>query len=147
MRRCLVILALALSAVATNGCTLMDMSRMSNMMKNAKPEDYGPPPPENHREQEQKLVLSFLKDPDSAKFASWSDRAWKTAVGDSSIGFSPILVWETHVDVNAKNSYGGYNGFKRWRFGWSHGKIVAFATTERQDNGVEYEAWAPVEFK
>lgn len=70
------------------------------------------------------IFLQFsLKDPDSAKY-QWGQlrRSWiRESLGfDSTFKFGYFL----DVDVNAKNSFGGYTGYKPFRFMFFDREIV-----------------------
>lgn len=65
-----------------------------------------------------------LKDPDSAKFRNWTP-FFKTLYnyGVSSVGnYEPL--WTICVEVNAKNSYGGYSGYSWFYVKFRDGKPV-----------------------
>jgi len=69
-------------------------------------------------------ILRNLKDPDSAKFRD-STPLFKTLYnfGMGAIGnYEPL--WALCIEVNAKNSYGGYTGFEKWIVKFRNGQPV-----------------------
>lgn len=78
--------------------------------------DYGEAPDSTQLKlQIEELVKSSLKDPDSAKFTNWSivQKDFKVnsvAIRDVRYGYAIC------VDVNAKNSYGGYVGARTYKY-------------------------------
>jgi hypothetical protein len=69
-------------------------------------------------------ILGTLKDPDSAQFRN-STPLFKTLYnfGMASIGNSEPL-WAMCIEVNAKNSYGGYAGYQSWLVKFRNGQPV-----------------------
>lgn len=69
----------------------------------------------------QQLVIDAikrnLKDPDSAKFVFDNEPIPAVAFDGS---------WEGEVNVNAKNSYGGYTGYQEWWYWIKGDKVVKF---------------------
>lgn len=90
-----------------------------------RPDSFGPPPSQAVIE---KAIVSkmemALKDPDSAKykfgqpFKAWSNKALVYGGGFSWAG------WAVEFQVNSKNSYGGYNGYKPYIAGFKGGEVV-----------------------
>lgn len=80
--------------------------------------------------QAKRAILDVLKDPDSAQFRSTTP-FFKTLYnyGLSSVGNSEPL-WALCIEVNAKNSYGGYTGYESWLVKFRNGQPV------RSDLGV-----------
>ena len=128
---------LLISVVFLFGCGLAYQSKRDELLRTAKPEDWGTPPPANHQEIEKQFVLERLKDPDSAKFKFGTEEATREILQESFASPTPILVWQTKVNVNAKNSYGGYVGFKPYLFAWKDSKIYAYFT----DSGGNISFW------
>lgn len=132
MRIVICLLLLSLGAVSLSGCArdAEYVMKMNELQKTIKLEEYGPRPPENHRTVERAVLLSHLSDPDSAKFAKWTDGdPWIIPQSDYSV--TPLPVWVVTVDVDSKNTYGGYGGFERWMLAWSNNKLVAVGTPEK----------------
>lgn len=73
--------------------------------------DYGPFP-ERYQASIKDYMERVLKDPDSAKYDFYKIpvKAWHRGVGANLYG------WATCVDINSKNSYGGYTGRQRSYF-------------------------------
>ena len=57
------------------------------------------------------LIKAMLKDPDSAKL-SYQEPSRGTDI----INGEAVLVWYAYMYVNAKNSFGGYVGDRRYAF-------------------------------
>jgi len=81
--------------------------------------------PENYKELIYQYFESRLKNPFSAKFRyiekpQKAYRRFPTVQG----GGNRILGYLVYVDVNAKNSYGGYTGWEEFRFLIRDGQIV-----------------------
>jgi hypothetical protein len=85
----------------------------------------GPTPNyENAKSQAMSAIRRMLKDPDSAQFRD-STPFFKTLYnyGLGAAGsYEPL--WAICIEVNAKNSYGGYNGFKYWYVKFRNGEAV-----------------------
>jgi len=87
-------------------------------------EDYGPLP-ENYKEAVKEYFDLRLKDPETAKYRNWkgpykgySRKAPALGGGIEDIGYI------VEVEVNARNSFGGYNGYKHYRILLVNGKAV-----------------------
>jgi hypothetical protein len=85
----------------------------------------GPVPDyESAKQQAQAAIKRSLKDPDSAQFRD-ATPIFKTLYnyGFGAVGnYEPL--WAICLEVNAKNSYGGYNGFKYWYVKFRNGRPV-----------------------
>lgn len=111
-------LGVASLAIALAGCASTPPPQVT-------PESFGPPPSETVI---QKAIISkmelALKDPDSAKykfgkpFRAWSNKALVYGGGFNWAG------WAVEFHVNAKNSFGGYNGFKPYTAGFKDGEVM-----------------------
>ncbi len=69
------------------------------------------------------LVTYDLKDPDSAKYIvsnMYPGYMKSSFLKDGKVHYGYLL----DVDVNAKNSYGGYTGYKRNRFLFRNGDLI-----------------------
>jgi hypothetical protein len=109
-----------------SGCGVSYNAKKKELLKTAVPSDYGPPPPANSCEIQKQFISNLLKDPQIAQFKC-GDNAIKEIIQDGSGSPNPILVWIQLEQVNGKNSYGGYTGFKPYLFAWRDGKIYAVA--------------------
>lgn len=72
----------------------------------------------------QLAIKRQLKDPDSAQFRD-ATPFFKTLYnfGFGAVGnYEPL--WALCVEVNSKNSYGGYTGFQNWLVKFRDGRIV-----------------------
>jgi hypothetical protein len=85
----------------------------------------GPTPNyEDVKNQAMKAIKRSLKDPNSAQFRDTTP-IFKTLYnyGFGAAGsYEPL--WTICVEVNAKNSFGGYNGFKYWFVKFRNGQAV-----------------------
>jgi hypothetical protein len=45
----------------------------------------------------------------------------------------PMLVWVHFLEMNAKNSYGGYVGYEPYKFAWRTNRIVAYVSPDNPD--------------
>lgn len=84
----------------------------------------------------QNIVKSYmsqqLKDPDSAKYLNFREPKKYLKIVNVKNRVA-ILGYSTCVDINAKNSYGGYTGSKRYWFFIRDGNIVDSLNPEAQD--------------
>lgn len=128
---------LAIFSVLLSGCGIAYQSNRSQLLKTATVQDYGIQPPDNYKEIEKSLIVSKLKDPDSAKFQFGS--IYRDAIPGGFTSPKAVLVWRHDVMVNAKNSYGGYVGFQPYRFAWRDGRIFAVAYPDL--SGGPYFCW------
>ncbi len=121
-----VIMILVAVAIMTSGCGMAFNAKRSELLKTAKPSDYGPPPPTNYCEIQQQFILSGLKDPQSAQFQC-GNKPVTEIIPDGFASPNPTLLWITSAQVNARNSFGGYTGFKPYILAWKDGKVFAVA--------------------
>jgi hypothetical protein len=82
------------------------------------------PRPENYQELIKEVILSGLKDPESARFkfgplemGAYCAGGWHAPT---------IACWHVKTWVNAKNSYGGYVGDEPYWFSLKDGKVLGF---------------------
>ena len=89
--------------------------------------DFGGPAPSRQQVQNQvvAVVKSKLKDPESGKVQIGDIRRGWLSVPDKP-GTSAQLMygWFVDVQVNARNSFGGYTGFQTWLFMFRDGQVV-----------------------
>ena len=89
--------------------------------------DYGGPAPSRQQVQSQvaAVVKSKLKDPESGKVQIGDIRRGWLSVPDKP-GTSAQLMygWFVDVQINARNSFGGYTGFQTWLFMFRDGQVV-----------------------
>lgn len=94
--------------------------------------DYGAYP-DSYKEIIKNYLDRSLKDPESAKIEYiFSPRtAWNKLGGDLKFGYSVC------VNVNAKNSYGGYTGFQRHYFLIKNGSVIqTIHERDKYDSGI-----------
>jgi len=119
--RTIVLILVTLTSLTLSGCGVMYRSAAEDFMRTQPPSAWGEPPPSNHKELEQIFILGLLKDPNSAIISfGESSRIVTTA---SALSPQVVPVWASPVYVNAKNSFGGYTGRKRWLFCYQNGKL------------------------
>lgn len=116
MKRLLITSILSLSALSLTGCASVSpptQQQIESASYGALPDDY--------QAQIKNTMSAMLKDPYSAQytflqpFKGYSqDGAWAPSKGGVTYG------WVAPVMVNAKNSYGGYTGAKRYVFMFSN---------------------------
>lgn len=116
-------------AAILSGCGIAYESNKRALLKDPNL-DYGPPPPADYQDIEKQAILGFLKDPESARFKFYEPRKEIVMQGMG----KAVTAWVTKVDVNAKNSYGGYVGFTPYLYAWKDGKVIA-KSGEVAENG------------
>ena len=83
------------------------------------------PDHESAQTQAKEVIRQRLKDPDSAQFRN-STPFFKTLYnyGLAAAGsYEPL--WALCIEVNAKNSYGGYSGFEKWMVKFRNGHALS----------------------
>jgi hypothetical protein len=123
-------IALVMLALALTGCGIAYESRKAHLEKTAKIEDYGPRPPADYQDLERQMILNGLKDPESARI-EFLGSPMASIIQARFASPKPILVWVSSARVNAKNSFGGYNGFSLYQFAWRDGKVVGTFSQEQ----------------
>jgi hypothetical protein len=115
------------------GCGFAFESNRADLLKTAKIEDYGPKPPPDFVKQEEDLIKDSLKDPDSAEFRDTNGIPTIDIIQSAFASPKPMLVWVHFLEVNAKNSYGGYVGYEPYKFAWRTNRIVAYVSPDNPD--------------
>ena len=124
MKRLILFIGTAsVSIFLLSGCGLAYQAKSKKMLNSATTADFGSEPPIDHQEMEKALIRPGLKDPDSAKFDFGA--VVRTTIPSGFASPTPILVWRTDVNVNARNSFGGYTGFQPYHFAWRDGRLIA----------------------
>ena len=83
------------------------------------------PKPMKYQETMKAWLEATLKDPESARYRNFSEPV-KDCIRQSVFeGGQLIFGWSMSVEMNAKNSYGGYNGYETYSFMIRDEKIVA----------------------
>ncbi len=100
--------------------------------------DYGTPISQADAEsQAEAWLASYLKDPSSA------EKQWKP-VGQGWLRDAPIyggsIHWGYKLDgeINAKNSYGGFTGFKSYSFMFHNGQIQTIYGDQRMGDNIVF---------
>ncbi|HMS26260.1 MAG TPA: hypothetical protein PKC80_02675 [Burkholderiaceae bacterium] len=120
-KRFLTVAAFVMLAIFS-GCAVVTPPSQEQMLS----ADYGPIPTED---QIQRGIVSYLeprlKDPDSAltKNITKPKKGYLTLTSIAA-GSSYTYGWIVHFEVNAKNSYGGYVGYKEYSVVFRDGKVM-----------------------
>ena len=104
-----------------SGCVSFE-TKVAELQKNAKLEDYGTPPSDNYLDFEKEILKASLVDPDSALFRN-NTEPYRCAFAPTLFSRTPVLGWCSTIEMNAKNRMGGYMGYHTYRFTWLNGKI------------------------
>ena len=92
--------------------------------------DYGAPPTD-HRTQIENYFSSSLKDPESVRYGEISEpRKGHASIANRWSGWSNVFGYHVDASINAKNSYGGYTGYKRYSFLFRDGKLIQVVTPQ-----------------
>ena len=121
---------MAVVVLATSGCGVAYHFRRQHILKTAPVADYGPPPPANHFDQEQGVILKRLKDAAGLQFS-----AGTTAPDVIRAGYltsKPVLVWISPVQVTPKGLY---------KFAWKNGRIFAVLSPDGKEFDVRPGSW------
>jgi hypothetical protein len=115
------ILLAAIAAVAISGCATAPSADEEARA------DYGEMPTDFQTPIKAYLDQN-LKDPASVQLRNWTIPV-KSWIRDAPIaGRALHFGWVVNVDVNAKNSYGGYRGFQTYQF-MLHGNMIVNEVT------------------
>lgn len=133
-----VLFSLAFMALA--GCGIQHRQAAQEFARTQPPEAWGAKPPEGHRSDETAFIKSQLKDPESARFNEVALQ--RVVISASKTDPAVVPVWESGILVNARNSFGGYSGFRLWSFYYRNGTLFA---VETEDAGRRYLAPTPAE--
>lgn len=115
-------------------CSATQIEYQNNLkvlLQNSTNEDYGTLPKEYKTITETGIKM-LLKDPDSAKFI-WSE-PYRCNFPAKDSPATPLLGWCTKVKYNAKNSFGGYVGYKLHETRWYKGDI--YSVCSQTQNGL-----------
>lgn len=85
--------------------------------------DWGNPPPEDHLTAESAYIKARLKDPNSAEIRQEAIQLQVISATMSDPAIVPV--YASLISVNARNSFGGYTGFKTWTFYYDTGRLFA----------------------
>lgn len=120
------LLGLTLAPAFFSGCATIDPNSPEIAAAAAKA-GFGEPPAATWQETIKDFMELRLKDPSSAQYKFGTpEKGWITKPPISGGGLD-LTGWMVAVAINAKNSYGGYTGYKDYRFLWRDGRIIAFA--------------------
>lgn len=108
--------------IAVAGCATIGPPPTAEELATA---DFGPAP-EDYETQINAHFAEVLFDPFSARYEFGKpQKAWWGNTGGMIYPRNIHYAWRVDVRVNAKNRMGGYTGWKRERFYFRDGKIVA----------------------
>lgn len=113
------IVAAGLTMLVLSGCASQGPMRADGAPVSAM--DAGPAP-KDPAAAIQPFLHGFLKDPYSAQIKIVSGPSFFTQ--KSGLLGSAVYGWGICFDVNAKNSYGGYTGYKRMAVVWRDGVVL-----------------------
>ena len=97
--------------------------------------DFGPQP-SDYKEKITAYYAYVLKDPESAKYRFGKPYKAYTNAGLAVGGVVSWSGWAVDVQINAKNSYGGYTGFESERVLFTNGKVFKLPYGYAQFNTV-----------
>jgi len=129
MRHVFIIFSAAAVAFSLAACGVAYQQERSEILRSARTETFGPPPPADYRDTGEAFIKRLLKDPESARF-EWIGEPRHEAIQPAFASPHATPVWVTPVRVNARNSFGGYTGFEPFALAWKNGKIVAYISGE-----------------
>lgn len=127
-----VIVSIALS-VCLVGCGVAYRNAAEEFIRTQPESAWGKAPPPGHKEIEKERVKAKLKDPFSAQFNDGENQ--RVTIAASLTDPTVVPAWKSTIFVNAKNSFGGYTGFKIYNFYYANGELYA---VEDMDNGRSY---------
>lgn len=125
----------AISAVLLSGCGVAYRNAAAEFISTQPPSAWGSAPPSDYKALQRKILLISLKDPESARFQGEDGQPERVVISASMTDPKVVPVYLTRVQVNAKNSFGGYTGFKEYRFFWNEGRLYAH---ESESSGRKY---------
>lgn len=115
------IVFIAFLAAFVSGCAVTPMPTPLQIAL----KDCGPAPVD-YKEQIEALIGFRLKDPESARYKYSIPE--KGCVRSAPLQGSKLYFgWLVNVEVNAKNSYGGYTGYELYQTLFQDGEIVAWS--------------------
>lgn len=121
------------AAAFLSGCGTAYRSAAEEFIRTQPASAWGAQPPPGHVEVEKAYIQRRLKDPGSANFEVVGLQ--RVTVAASLTNPEVVPVWMSSLRVNAKNSYGGYTGFKVWNFYYRSGELYAL---ESEEGGRQY---------
>ena len=104
-----------------SGCGIVQSYNVYKAHKSAKESYFGNPPSEEAITGSEESIRRSFKDPDSAIF-DWQPPY--RCVYPS--GFDVSYGWCAYVYINAKNSFGGYTGYRKWLTLWERNHLVYY---------------------
>lgn len=119
-------LSLAVALVAACGVTYK--SKAEDFARTQPESAWGSRPPTGHQKAEEGWIRSQLKDPYSADVRPGP--VGRFVLPASFTDPTVVPVWCSDINVNAKNSFGAFTGFKAWRFCYSNGNLFAVENSE-----------------
>ena len=114
----ILITAIFLGVFALTGCATQKQETYYTLTQEEIDNSHPEKLPNNYKSLIHNFFTTALKDPDSAKYIFYKPVRAYTAS-------TKVVFWMVRVDVNAKNSYGGYTGYKPFIF-----------ATRKKDGGI-----------
>lgn len=125
-------LLLAVSLSCT-GCGVAYRQNAETFLRTQPEAAWGALPDAVHVQVERDYIETRLKDPMSAQLTA--DPLFRGTIAASVVDPTVTPVWISRWRVNAKNSFGGYTGFKEWVFYYRETALIA---VENQEEGRRY---------
>lgn len=121
--------AAAILSVCLSGCGIAYKNAAEDFIRTQPESAWGSPPPAGHKEAEKAWIKTRLKDPESAQFRDGANQ--RVTIAASLTDPTVVPAWQSTIYVNAKNSYGGYTGYKVHNFYYSSGVMYAVESEEK----------------
>ena len=106
-----------------SSCVNTYQNNLDKLFEDATEESYGKAPKDGYQVYAERGIKATLKDPDSAKF-KWG-KLYHCDFHSRDSFTTPILGWCTEVSYNAKNSFGGYVGYKTIELRFLNGELYS----------------------
>ena len=116
-------LLLSVGLILLSGCGIIYQNNVEKLLESATEESYGKKP-ENYKIIMENGIKMTLKDPDSVQFKNWVE-PYKCYFQSKESMTTPVLGWCSSVYYNAKNSFGGYVGYKYEEIHWVDGSVYS----------------------
>lgn len=116
-------LLLLTCVIMLSSCINTYQNNLDKLFEDATEESYGKPPKDGYKQEAELGIKAALKDPDSAKFIL--GKLYHCDFHSKYSYTTPILGWCVEVSYNAKNSFGGYVGYKTIELHYLNGEFYS----------------------